>query len=112
MVPKLLPTLSLVGVVCAGSVWMCSAFVGRRPSISVAAAIPESTTTGSISVEIPRPVQVPALMPDALAPTPAPAALADLDSEALTQLIVSRASQPASRTARANRTKADVAARR
>ena len=102
---KLLPALVIVGVVCAGSVWVCSALVISRPSVAVTTVLPERVTTGSISLESASLMQVPAQALEA--PLPAPASLADLDSRTLAELIAAGGSGPAPRTPSTKRTKTD-----
>ena len=107
---KLLLALVIVGVVCAGSVWVCSALVISRPSVSTTTVLPERVTTGSISLESAPPLRVSAQALEA--PVLAPAALADLDSRGLAELIAARGSEPAPSTPSTKRTKADLAAPR
>src|ERR671912_1004398 len=73
---KLLPAFVIVGVVCAGSVWVCNALVISRPSVAVTTVLPEPVTRGSISLESASLMQAPAQALEA--PLLAPAVLADL----------------------------------
>src|SRR5918993_4152914 len=82
---KLLPAFVIVGVVCAGSVWVCNALVISRPSVAVTTVLPEPVTRGSISLESASLMQAPAQALEA--PLLAPASLADLDSRGLAELI-------------------------
>jgi len=107
---KLLPALVIVGVVCAGSVWVCNALVSSRPSVAVTTVLPEPVTTGSISVESAPPVRASAQALEA--PVPAPAVLADLDSRGLAELIATGGSEAAPSTPSTKRTKTDLAAPR
>jgi hypothetical protein len=107
---KLLPALVIVGVVCAGSVWVCSALVISRPSVSTTTVLPERVTTGSISLESASLMQAPAQALEA--PMLAPAALADLDSRGLAELIATGGAETAPRTPSTKRTKTDRAVSR
>ena len=104
---KLVPALVIVGVVCAGSVWVCSALVSSRPSVAVTTVLPERVTTGSISLESASLMQAPAQALEA--PLLAPASLADLDSRGLAELIAAGGSEPVPSTPSTKRTKTDRA---
>ena len=104
---KFLPALVIVGVVCAGSVWVCSALVSSRPSVAVTTVLLEPVTTGSISLESASLVQASAQALEA--PLLAPASLADLDSRGLAELIATGGSETAPRTPPTKRTKTDRA---
>jgi hypothetical protein len=107
---KLLPALVIVGVVCAGSVWVCNALVDSRPRVAVTTVLPEPVTTGSISVESTPPVRASAQALEA--PMLAPASLADLDSRGLAELIAAGGPEPVPSTLSTKRTKTDLAAPR